>query len=113
MNMKKMIIGFLFCLVSVYLYGQDFYMYVDGKKRTFEVSTTKLLVKSKALGAESIKNEMQRTVAFSVKNGNYSPTVLKFCMYYTHITSATAHFSLKNLTRSSAQKCTMLVGLCN
>ena len=61
--MKRVIISLLFCLVTVYLYGQDFYMYVYGQKRTFEISATKMLVKSETLDAVSIKNVMQQTSA--------------------------------------------------
>jgi hypothetical protein len=35
-----------FSLVSTYLYGQDFYMYENGQKRTYEISATKMLIKS-------------------------------------------------------------------
>ena len=66
--MKKVIISLLLSLVAIYLYGQDFYMYVDGEKRTFEVSATKMLVKSETLDATSIKNSMQQTIAGNVKN---------------------------------------------
>ena len=66
--MKRLMISMFFCLVTVYLYGQDFFMYVDGKKRTFEVSETKMLVKSEALDAEGIKNAMQIETPYSVKN---------------------------------------------
>jgi len=44
--MKRLIILLGFGLVSAYLYGQDFYKYVNGEKHVFEVSTTKLFVKS-------------------------------------------------------------------
>ena len=66
--MKRVIISLLFCLVTIYLYGQDFYMYVDGQKRTFEVSATKMIVKTETLDVESIKNAMQHTVTGNVKD---------------------------------------------
>jgi len=44
--MKKFLFCVLFCFTSVYLYGQDFFMYVNGQKRTYEVSATKILVNS-------------------------------------------------------------------
>jgi len=54
--MKKIIFTLLFCFGAVYLNGQDFYMYVNGEKRSFEVSTTKMLVKSELLNLEDLKN---------------------------------------------------------
>ena len=68
MKMKRVIFSLLFCISTIYINGQDFFMYVEGKKRTFEVSSTKMLVKSETLDAASIKNEMQRTGVNSVIN---------------------------------------------
>jgi len=44
--MKKLVIVIGFSLVAACVYGQDFYMYVDGKKQNYTVSTTKMFVKS-------------------------------------------------------------------
>ena len=42
--MKKLLIILVLSLV-VNLYGQDYYMYVNGEKHTFGVSETKLMIK--------------------------------------------------------------------
>ncbi|MCL2098747.1 MAG: S8 family serine peptidase, partial [Bacteroidales bacterium] len=68
MNIKRLIINLLFCFVIIYLNGQDFYMYVNGHKRTFDVSVTKILVKSEVLDTSAIKNAMQQLVAGNVKS---------------------------------------------
>jgi len=48
---------------------QDFYMYLgDGQKRTYEISATKMLIKSETLNTESIKDAIQRTHPGNVKN---------------------------------------------
>ena len=44
MNMKRIILSLLFCIVTVYLYGQDLYMYVGGHKHSYQISTSKMLV---------------------------------------------------------------------
>jgi len=62
--MKRLIISLLFCLVTVYLSGQDYFMYVGGQKRTFEISETKMFVKSETLNA----SEMQRAGGENVRN---------------------------------------------
>ena len=62
--MKRLIISLLFCLVTVYLSGQDYFMYVGGQKRTFEISETKMFVKSETLSA----SEIQRTAVGNIKN---------------------------------------------
>ena len=69
--MKRVMISLFFCFVTVCFYGQDgkeFYMYVDGGKRFFEVSSKYILVKSETLDVESVKNAMQKTVAGNSRN---------------------------------------------
>ena len=44
--MKKLVIVIGFSLVATYLYGQDIQMYVNGQKRSYRISTTKMFVKS-------------------------------------------------------------------
>ena len=63
--MKRMMIGLFFCLVTIYLHGQEFYMYVGGQKRSYEVSATKLLVKSETFDVE---NAVPKTVSKNVYN---------------------------------------------
>jgi subtilisin family serine protease len=65
--MKKLIIYLLFAL-GANLYGQDFYMYVNGEKCTYDVSATKMLIKSETLDTAGIKNAMQKTIAGNPKN---------------------------------------------
>jgi len=43
-------------------------MYVNGQKRTFEVSATKMLVKSETFAATEIQNMMQRTAVGNIRN---------------------------------------------
>jgi len=57
--MKKSILIVLFNFLVVGIWGQNFFMYVDGKKHSYEFSTTKLLVKSNMLNATGIKNVIQ------------------------------------------------------
>ena len=57
--MKKIILIVLFNFLVVGIWGQNFFMYVDGKKHSYEFSTTKILVKSNMLNAAGIKNIMQ------------------------------------------------------
>ena len=65
--MKKIIFSLFLCIVTVYLYGQDLYMYVGGRKYSYQISATKMLMKSKTLDTTNIKNEMQRTFPEKVK----------------------------------------------
>ena len=69
--MKRVIIILLFCLEINFLYGQDFYMYVNGQKRTYEISTTKFLVKSEMSDNTWMRIAVQKTIADSVKNIYY------------------------------------------
>ena len=67
--MKRVIISLMFCFVTVYLFGQDFYMYVRGQKRYFEISESKMLVKSETLDASDIQSAMRQSEALvDVKN---------------------------------------------
>ncbi|MDR2653462.1 MAG: S8 family serine peptidase, partial [Prevotellaceae bacterium] len=66
--MKKIIISWLFCLVTVCLFGQDFCMYFQGKKVYYKVSATKILVKFEKFDTNSIKDALQRTVIGSPRN---------------------------------------------
>jgi subtilisin family serine protease len=63
----KIIISWLFCLVTVFTYGQDFNMYVSGKKVNYKVSATKMLIKTEKMNATSIKKALTNTVAGSPK----------------------------------------------
>lgn len=65
--MKKITI-LTFCFATIFAYGQDFYMYVNGQKRVFDVSTTKMIVKSETLNAADIRNVLQGTTSGNVKN---------------------------------------------
>jgi hypothetical protein len=67
--MKKIIISWLFCLVTVCIFGQDVCMYVgDGQKVCYEVSATRILVKSETLNITDIENALRNPVAGSLKN---------------------------------------------
>jgi hypothetical protein len=68
MTMKKIAINWLFCLVTVYTFGQDSCRYVADKKVCYEISTTKMLVKSETLDVNDITKALQNTVAGSLKN---------------------------------------------
>jgi hypothetical protein len=57
----------LFFLVTVHTFGQNYYRYLDKKKISCEVSTTKMLVKTEKLDVKNIKNTMQKTIAGNVK----------------------------------------------
>ena len=66
--MRRLVFLLGFSLVSVYLYGQDYYMYVNGQKRTFAISTTKLFVKSETLDTASLRSTLQKVNTDKVKN---------------------------------------------
>jgi hypothetical protein len=68
--MKKSLFILWISLGITYLHGQEFYMYVNGQKRTFEVSATKMLVKSDTLTTSGIKSEMQNMHAGSVRSSS-------------------------------------------
>ena len=67
MKMKKIIFSLLLCFATVYLHGQDLYMYVGGQKQNYRISATKMLVKSKTLDSTGIKNEVQRKFSKKVR----------------------------------------------
>jgi len=66
--MKKIIISLGFSLGIVCFYGQDYYMYVGGQKRVFEISETKMFVKSDTLNAAKVRNEFQKNSTSNLKN---------------------------------------------
>ena len=57
--MKKILNIWLLCVVTVYVFGQDFCRYVNDRKVCYEVSDSKMFVKSVNLGEADIKNELQ------------------------------------------------------
>lgn len=59
MNMKKIIYILLLNFGVISANGQDFYMYVNGQKHYYELSTKKLLVKSTLLDTVEIKKSIQ------------------------------------------------------
>ncbi|MDR0349802.1 MAG: S8 family serine peptidase [Tannerella sp.] len=70
--MKKIIISGLFCLATVYTFGQDFNIYVKNKKVSYKVSTTKMLVKPEKMDSTGIKNALTKnTVAGRLKKIDY------------------------------------------
>jgi hypothetical protein len=66
--MKKTVISWLFCLVSVYTFGQDFCMYFQGEKVCHEVSATRILINSETLDIIGIENALRNPVAGSLNN---------------------------------------------
>jgi hypothetical protein len=68
MMMKKIIISWLFCLATVYLFGQDVCMYFRDEKICYEVSATRILVKSETLDIAGLENALQNPVAGHLKN---------------------------------------------
>ena len=71
--MKKAMISFLFCLVTAYMFGQDFCHYVvggqnvGGQKECFPLSASKMLVCSETLDIDDLKDALQNTVAGNLK----------------------------------------------
>lgn len=59
MNMKKIIYILLLNFWVISANGQDFYMYVNGQKHYYELSTTKIIVKSTLLDTVEIKKSIQ------------------------------------------------------
>jgi hypothetical protein len=68
MIIKKMIFSWLFCLVTVCLSGQDVCWYLFGQKTCYEVSATRILVKSATLDIPGIENALQNPVTGSLKD---------------------------------------------
>jgi len=58
-KMKKIAVYLSLCMVPFYTFGQNFYMYLDGQKIYYEVSASKMFLKTKTLGAIDIENELQ------------------------------------------------------
>jgi hypothetical protein len=67
MTMKKIIISLLFCLVTMCTFGQDVCRYYQGQKVCYEVSATRILIKSKTLDITGIESALQHPVAGSLK----------------------------------------------
>ena len=66
--MKKTLIIWLFCFVGVYSFGQNFCMYLyTGEKLCYEISASKMLLKSEALDVTNIINALQNTEIGSLK----------------------------------------------
>jgi hypothetical protein len=65
--MKKMIFGVLFCLIAVYIFGQDINMYLQGQKVSYKVSATKMLVKLKTRDVTGVKKALQNPLAGNLK----------------------------------------------
>ena len=58
--MKKIVVYLSLCMVvPFYTFGQNFYMYLDGQKIYYEVSASKMFLKSKTIGASDIENELR------------------------------------------------------
>ena len=67
MTIKKIIIC-LFCFVTVNIFGQNFSMYLyTGEKLCYKISESKMLVKSKTLDTDGIKNALQNTKTGSLR----------------------------------------------
>jgi hypothetical protein len=69
MTMKKIIISWLFCLVTGYSFGQDVCWYFRGEKICYEVSATRILVQTtETLDSAGLGNALRNPVAGSLKN---------------------------------------------
>jgi hypothetical protein len=66
--MKKIIISWLFCLVTVYTFGQDVCRYFRGQKISHKVSATKMLVKVKKSDITDIKKALLNPVVGKLEN---------------------------------------------
>ena len=60
--MNRIVFALLFCFAATCLFGQEFYMYVGGQKRIFNVSETKKLIKMDLRDTEGIKDVMQQQI---------------------------------------------------
>jgi hypothetical protein len=67
MTMKKIIISCLFSLATVYTFGQDVCWYFQGQKTCYEVSATRMLVKSETLDIAGLEDALQNPIAGSLK----------------------------------------------
>ena len=70
MIVKKSIISLLLCFGTVFLFGQDICWYYGSEKICFVASSTKFLIQFKKtdVNINDIKNELQHTVAGSIKD---------------------------------------------
>jgi hypothetical protein len=68
MMMKKIIISWLFCLATVYIFGQDVCYYYYDEKICHEVSSTRIVVKSETLDIAGLENVLQNPVAGHLKD---------------------------------------------
>jgi hypothetical protein len=66
--MKKLLIYWLFCMIPVFIFGQDVCWYNVNGKVCYEISTTRFLLKSEMLDANDIKSALQHTESGSLKN---------------------------------------------
>jgi hypothetical protein len=64
----KIIISCLFCFVTVFIFGQDVCWYLSEQKVCYEVSATRILIKTETLDITGIENALQNPVAGSLKN---------------------------------------------
>jgi subtilisin family serine protease len=98
--MKKIIISMLFCLITVYTFGQDYYRYLDKKKISYEVSATKMLIKTKKPDVKNIKNTLQNTIAGNLKE----ISDLGFGLYLVEMDNASKDNMLKLQHQWSARE---------
>jgi hypothetical protein len=68
MTMKKVIISWLFCLVTVFICGKDVCYYYFEEKICYKVSATRILIYSETLDITGIENALQHPVAGRLKN---------------------------------------------
>jgi hypothetical protein len=78
--MKKIIYFLAFNLITICSYGQDIYMYVDGKKHYYNVSSTKMFIQFEAksdlnrINADVRKEFMAQNV--EIKNINENLVII-------------------------------------
>jgi len=65
--MRKLLFALLVS-AGMMCHGQEYFRYVGGQKRVFEISETKFLVISDTLNSSDIKREMDRSPSSRVKN---------------------------------------------
>jgi hypothetical protein len=68
MTMKKVVISWLLCLVTVYIFGKDVCYYYFEEKICYKVSATRILVYSETLDITGIESALQNPVAGNLKN---------------------------------------------
>jgi hypothetical protein len=67
MMMKKTIISGLLCLATVYTFGQDVCRYYSGEKVCYEISSTRMLVKTKTLDFAGLEMAIENQVTSHLK----------------------------------------------